>query len=81
MQIPWNEFASNFQGTLQMGQKVIGFCGNLGYRLHPETISQLSADLLSTSHVYGCVPHRLLYPKLSEAIVFVLSSKADRHKR
>jgi len=36
-----------------MGQKVIiiGFGGNLGYRLHPETISPLFAELSSTAHV------------------------------
>jgi len=36
-----------------MGQKVIiiGFGGNLGYRLHLETTSPLFADLLSTKHV------------------------------
>jgi len=36
-----------------MGQKVIamGFGGNLGYRLHPETISLLFADLSFTNHV------------------------------
>jgi len=35
-----------------MGQKVIiGFGGNLSYRLHPETISPLFADLSSTTHV------------------------------
>ena len=53
MQIPRNEFACRFQGTLQTGKKVIiiGFGGNLGYRLHPETISPLFADLLSTTHL------------------------------
>jgi len=53
MQIQRNEFACKFQGTLEMGQKVmiIGFCGNLDYRLHPETISPLFADLSSTTHV------------------------------
>jgi len=52
MQVPRNEFACKFLGTLQMGQKVIiKFGGNLGYRLHPETISPLSADLSPTSHV------------------------------
>jgi len=36
-----------------MGQKVtiIGFGGNLGYCLHPETISPHFADLSSTTHV------------------------------
>jgi len=35
-----------------MGQKVIiRFCGNLGYRLRPETISPLFAELSSTAHV------------------------------
>jgi len=37
-----------------MGQKVIitvGFGGNLGYRLHPETISPHFADISSTTHV------------------------------
>jgi len=35
-----------------MGQKVIiRFEGNLRYRLRPETISLLSAGLLSTTHV------------------------------
>jgi len=29
----------------------IGFRRNLGYRLHPETISPLFADLSSTTHV------------------------------
>jgi len=35
-----------------MGQKaiIIGFGGNLGYRLHPETISPLFADLWTTTH-------------------------------
>jgi len=49
MQIPRNEF----QGTLQLGQKVItmGFGRNLGYRLRTETISPLSADLSSTTHI------------------------------
>jgi len=28
----------------------LGFVGNLGYHLHPETISSLSADLSSTTH-------------------------------
>jgi len=35
-----------------MGQKVIiRFRRNLGYRLHPETISPLFADFSSTTHV------------------------------
>jgi len=36
-----------------MGQNSdnIGFGGNMGYRLHPETISPLFADLSSTTHV------------------------------
>jgi len=35
-----------------MGQKSnLGFNGNLGYRLRPETISPLFADLSSTTHV------------------------------
>jgi len=36
-----------------MDQKVIiiGFGGNLGYRLHPETISLHFADPSSTAHV------------------------------
>jgi len=35
-----------------MGQKVmLGFGRNVGYRLHPETISPLFADLPSTTHV------------------------------
>jgi len=40
MQIPRNEFACKFQGTLQLDQKVItiGFGRNLGYRLRTETI-------------------------------------------
>jgi len=51
MQIPRNEFACKFQGTLQMGQKVIiSFDGNLRYRLRPETTSPPSADLLSTTY-------------------------------
>jgi len=32
-------------------QKYLGFGGNLGYRLHPETISPRSADLSCTMHV------------------------------
>jgi len=40
-----------------MGQKeIITFCGNPGYRLRPETISPLFADLSSTTHVWDCVP-------------------------
>jgi len=35
-----------------MGQKVIT---NLGYRLHPETISPLFADLSSTTHCSAIV--------------------------
>jgi len=31
--------------------KELGFGGNLGYRLHPATISPLSADLSSITHV------------------------------
>ena len=39
-----------------MGQKVIiRFWWESGYRLRPETISPLFADLLSTAHV-DCVP-------------------------
>jgi len=36
-----------------MRQEVVitGFAVNLGYRVHPETISALFADLLSTAHV------------------------------
>jgi len=49
MQITRNEFACKFQGTLQMGHKVMNrFGGNLGYRLGTETISPLFADLSST---------------------------------
>jgi len=33
-----------------MGKKVIEFCGNLAYRLRPETILPLFADLSSTTH-------------------------------
>jgi len=33
-----------------MGQKAIRFCGNQGYRLQPETISPLFADVSSTTH-------------------------------
>jgi len=33
----------------------IGFGGNLGYRLHPETISPLFADLSFAAHVQDCV--------------------------
>jgi len=52
MQIPRNEFACKFQGTLQMGQKVIiRFWWNLGYRLRLETTSPLFADFSSTTHV------------------------------
>jgi len=53
MQIPRNKSACKFQGTLQMGQKVIiiGFGRNQGYRLPPETISPRFADLSSTTHV------------------------------
>jgi len=51
-----------------MGQKLkFGFGGNLGYRLHPESISPLFSDLLSTTHVYDCVLRLLT---LSETIVF-----------
>jgi len=40
------------KGTLQMGQKVIiMFWWDLGYLLHPETISPLFGDLSSTTHV------------------------------
>ena len=40
-----------------MGQKVIiMFGGNLGYRLHPETISPLFAYISSTTHASDCVP-------------------------
>jgi len=40
-----------------MGQKVIilGFGGNLGYRLHPDTISPLFADLSSTIRMFKIV--------------------------
>jgi len=35
-----------------MGQKeIMGFGGNLGYRLHPESISPFFANLSSTTHV------------------------------
>jgi len=41
-----------FQGTLQMGQKVIiRFDENQGYRLRQETITPLFGDLSSTKHV------------------------------
>jgi len=40
-----------------MGRRVIiRFGGNLRYRLRPETISPLSADLSSTTHIYDCAP-------------------------
>ena len=40
-----------------MVQKLlIGFGVNLGYRLHPESISILFADLFSTTHVQDCSP-------------------------
>jgi len=41
-----------------MGQKliIIGFGGNLGDLLRPETISPLFADLSSTTHIWDCVP-------------------------
>jgi len=42
-------FAENPQN--QPALKVLGFGGNLGYRLHPESISTLFADLFSTTHV------------------------------
>jgi len=48
MEIARNEFTCKFQATLQMSQKVII---RFGYRLHPETISPLFADLSSTTHV------------------------------
>jgi len=52
MQIPRNKFACKFQGTLEMGQKVIiRFHGNLRYRLRPETTSPHFADVSSTTHV------------------------------
>jgi len=53
MQIPRNEFACKFQGTLGMGQEIIIICfgRNLDYRLRTETISPLFADLSSTTHV------------------------------
>jgi len=61
-----------------MGQKVmIMFGGNLGYRLHPETISPLFADISSTTHASDCVPPLFT---LSETVVFVLSAVADQHK-
>jgi len=40
-----------------MGQKVIiRYGSNLRYRLRPETISPISADLSSTTHVYDFAP-------------------------
>jgi len=51
---------------IETGQKVIivGFSENLGYLLHPETISPRFADLSSTTHVEDCVPrYSPLYPK------------------
>jgi len=38
-----------------VGVKTLGFGGNLHYRLRPETVSPLFADLSSTTHVYDCV--------------------------
>jgi len=54
-----------------MGQKV------LGYRLRPETISSLFADLSSTSHFRLCSAIVHFYPK---RLPF-LSANADRRKR
>jgi len=55
-----------------MGRKVIiRFWWNLGYCLHPETISPLFADLLTTTH--DCVPRLFT---LSKTIVFILSAMA-----
>jgi len=34
-----------------MGEKLLCLGGNLAYRLHPETVSTLFADVLSTRHV------------------------------
>ena len=43
---------ANFKEHYKWAKKwQLGFCGNLGYRLHPETISPLFADLSSTTHV------------------------------
>jgi len=51
MQITRNEFACKLQGTF-MGQKVTTrFWWECGLSSHPETISLLSADLLSIMHV------------------------------
>jgi len=61
-----------------MGQKVIiMFGGNLGYRLHAETISPLFADISSTTYASDCVPPLFT---LSETLFFVLSVMADQHK-
>jgi len=47
MQIPRNNFACKFQGTLYKEQKVIpGFGGNSGFRLRPE----ITSPLLQTLH-------------------------------
>ena len=62
-----------------MGQEVIiRFGGNLGYRLHPGTISPLFADLSFTTHVLHCVPRKFT---LSETIIFILSAVADQRVR
>jgi len=56
----------------------IGFGRNLGYRLHPETISPLFADLSFITHVQDCVPRQFT---LSETIIFILFTVADQRKR
>ena len=56
MQIPRNEFSLKFQGTLQIGQKVIiRLRRNIRYRLRPETISPLSASHYPKQLPLSCV--------------------------